>query len=607
MSNQMIRGGRWSRNDMREAKRALPTARMPRRQIIKRLWRYLGRNRALMVLAIFLTLLSSSIGLVGPRLSGLAIDAIGLTEGQADFPKVFLYVGLMAASYVVAASLGYILSRVTLRMTRNIIYRMRKDVFDKLVSLPVNFFDKYQAGEIISVVSYDVDTVNESLSTDFLQILQSLVTVTVSFVMMMSIKPILTLVFLVTIPLTALYTRWITGRTRPLFRKRSQKLGELNGYMEEMMGSKRPTRAYGREKQVIEGFDEKNEEAVVAYTTAEYYGTMIGPSVGFINNISLTLISVFGALLFLRGQVGLGSISSFVQYSRRFSGPINELASIFGELQSAFAAAERVFRLIDAEPEAQDAPDATVLMDVSGDVRAEHVDFSYIEGVPVIRDFSMHAKPGALIAIAGPTGAGKTTLVNLLMRFYDIDAGSIKVDGQDIYGLTRSSLRGAYTMVLQDSWLFYGSVYDNIAYACEDATPERVEAAARAAMIHSFIKKLPRGYDTIIGDDGVNISKGQKQLITIARAMLSDARMLILDEATSNVDTQTEQRIQQAMRQLMAGRTAFVIAHRLSTIKSADTILVVRDGNIVEQGKHEDLMAQQGYYASLYYAQYESY
>ncbi len=475
------------------------------------------------------------------------------------------------------------------------------------MSLPVNFFDKYQAGEIISVISYDVDTVNESLSTDLLQIIQSVVTVTVSLGMMLMIEPTLTLVFVVTVPLTAVYTKWITGRTRPLFRRRSQKLGELNGYMEEMMGGKRTTRAYGREAQVLAGFDEKNEEAVSAYTTSEYYGTMIGPSVGFINNISMALISIFGALLFLRGRVGLGDISSFVQYSRRFSGPINELAGILGELQSAFSAAERVFRLIDAEPETPDAPGATVLTDASGDVKADSVYFRYLPDVPVIKDFSMHARPGDLIAIAGPTGAGKTTLVNLLMRFYDIDSGSISVDGHDIYDVTRSSLRGAYTMVLQDSWLFYGSIFDNIAYARSDATLEEVEAVAKAAMIHSFITKLPQGYDTIIGDDGVNISKGQKQLITIARAMLSDARMLILDEATSNVDTQTERRIQQAMRTLMAGRTSFVIAHRLSTIRNADNILVVRDGNIVEQGRHEDLMDEDGFYAQLYYAQFETY
>ncbi len=605
--SRMIRGGRLSRMETNGDRRALPTARMPRKQILKRLWSYLGRNRALLLLAMLLTFLSSSVGLVGPRLSGLAIDAIGIGAGEANFPLVWRYSALMAGSYALSSLLGYMLSRITLRMTRNIIYRMRKDVFDKLVSLPVNFFDKYQAGEIISVISYDVDTVNESLSTDLLQIIQSVVTVTVSLGMMLMIEPTLTLVFVVTVPLTAVYTKWITGRTRPLFRRRSQKLGELNGYMEEMMGGKRTTRAYGREAQVLAGFDEKNEEAVSAYTTSEYYGTMIGPSVGFINNISMALISIFGALLFLRGRVGLGDISSFVQYSRRFSGPINELAGILGELQSAFSAAERVFRLIDAEPETADAPGATVLTDASGDVKADSVYFRYLPDVPVIKDFSMHARPGDLIAIAGPTGAGKTTLVNLLMRFYDIDSGSISVDGHDIYDVTRSSLRGAYTMVLQDSWLFYGSIFDNIAYARSDATLEEVEAVAKAAMIHSFITKLPQGYDTIIGDDGVNISKGQKQLITIARAMLSDARMLILDEATSNVDTQTERRIQQAMRTLMAGRTSFVIAHRLSTIRNADNILVVRDGNIVEQGRHEDLMDEDGFYAQLYYAQFETY
>jgi len=605
--SRLIRGGRMSRQETSGDTRALPALRMPRRQILRRLWQYLGRNRKWMLLAMLLTLLSSSVALVGPKLSGLAIDAIGLGAGQADFARVFLYTGLMAGCYLLAAGLSYLLSRVTLRLTRNIIYRMRKDVFEALSALPVNFFDRYQAGEIISVVSYDVDTVNESLSSDFLQVIQSTVTVVVSLAMMLSIKPALTLVFVVTVPLTALYTRWITSRTRPLFRKRSRKLGELNGFMEEMMGGKKTTLAYGRQAQVLEAFDVHNEEAVSAYTTSEYYGTMVGPSVGFINNISLALISVFGALLFLRGQVGLGDISSFVQYSRRFSGPINEVASIIGELQSAFSAAERVFRLIDAKPEKPDAPGAMELTDVAGDVRMEEVDFSYLSGVPVLKDFTMHAPPGALIAIAGPTGAGKTTLVNLLMRFYDINDGAITVDGKDIYGLTRASLRAAYTMVLQDSWLFYGSIYDNIAYARPEATRAEVEAAAKAAMIDSFIAKLPRGYDTIIGDDGVNISKGQKQLITIARAMLSDARMLILDEATSNVDTQTERHIQQAMRQLMAGRTAFVIAHRLSTIRSADNILVVRDGNIVEQGTHEQLMALDGFYRSLYQAQFETY
>jgi len=391
-----------------------------------------------------------------------------------------------------------------------------------------------------------------------------------------------------------------------MFRRRSAKLGELNGFMEEMIGGQKTTKVYGREAEVLRDFDGKNDEAVDAYTTSEYYGTIIGPSVNFINNISLAMISVFGSLMYLAGSVGLGDISSFIQYSRKFSGPINETANILGDLQSAFAAAERVFRLIDEPAEKPDAPGANVLTNVRGDVQAQDVDFSYIPGIPVIRQFNMHARPGALTAIVGPTGAGKTTLINLLMRFYDIDSGTIKVDEQDIYGLTRKSLRSAYSMVLQDSWLFHGTVLDNIAYARPEATREEVEQAARAARIHGFISKLPQGYDTLIGDDGVNISKGQKQLLTIARAMLSGAPMLILDEATSNVDTQTERRIQEAMRRLMAGRTAFVIAHRLSTIENADNILVVRDGNIVEQGTHEHLMRQQGFYAQLYAAQFET-
>ena len=373
-----------------------------------------------------------------------------------------------------------------------------------------------------------------------------------------------------------------------------------------MLSGQKTIRAYGREEEVLRRFDERNQAAVDAYTVAEANGTVTGPSVNFINNTSLALVCIFGSVLFLKGQIRIGDLSSFVQYSRKFSGPINEIANIIAELQSAFAAAERVFTLIDAEPEAPDAPGAEVLTQVTGDVELQNVDFSYIPDTPIIQDLSFHAKPGSLTAIVGPTGAGKTTIINLLMRFYDVQGGAVLVDGHDIRQITRDSLRKAYTMVLQDTWLFHGTIFDNIAYGKPGATMDDVVKAAKAAHIHSYISRLPEGYNTILSDNGSSISKGQKQLLTIARAMLLDAHMLILDEATSNVDTRTEQHIQAAMRELMKGKTCFVIAHRLSTIRSADHILVLDSGKVVEQGTHETLMAQQGFYRKLYESQFDS-
>ncbi len=575
--------------------------------LIGRLWHYLSRHKLLIVFALLCMFTSNILALFGPKLSGNAIDAMGIGAGDVDFPKVFYYVGLMLVFYIVSGVLSYILSLLMIRLSRHVIYEMRKDVFNKLSILPVGFFDRYQTGDIISVISYDIDTVNQSFSNDLLQVLQSIVIVVFSLVMMLSIAPVLVLVFAVTIPLSIVFTKFITTRVRPLFRNRSKKLGELNGFVEEMIGGQKTTKAYGQEQQVIDRFDRKNKEAVSAYNKAEYYGTLTGPSVNFINNLSLVFVSVFGALMYLNGSIGLGNISSFVQYSRKFSGPINEIANIIGELQSAFAAAERVFRLMDEMPETPDAEGAAVLSDVYGEVTAEHVSFGYVPQKTIIHDFSMRAKKGSLVAIVGPTGAGKTTIINLLMRFYDVDSGAIYVDDHNIQKITRSSLRGVYSMVLQDTWLFYGTIFENIAYGKENATTEEVIEAAKAAKIHDYIESLPQGYQTVLSDNGINISKGQKQLLTIARAMLLDCNMLILDEATSNVDTRTEQQIQAAMRELMRNKTCFVIAHRLSTIKNADNILVIRDGDIEEQGTHEELMAKNGFYAKLYYAQFETY
>ncbi|MDD6678825.1 MAG: ABC transporter ATP-binding protein [Firmicutes bacterium] len=585
--------------------RAQKAAKIPKGQLLRRLWRYLGGNRLLLILALFLSVSSSVLNLYGPKLSGQAINAIS-GAGNVDFPVVYRCAFLMAVFYICSSLLSFLLQVVVIRLSRRISRQMRRDVFERLTTLPVSFFDRYQTGDIISTITYDVDTVNQSISTDLLQVLQSIVTVTVSFWMMLSIAPKLVLVFAVTVPMTIFFTKWLTKRVRPLFRRRSAKLGQLNGFVEEMLSGQKTIRAYGREEAVLKQFDERNQEAVDAYTVAEANGTITGPSVNFINNISLSMVCVFGSVLFLRGHLLLGHLSSFVQYSRRFSGPINEFANIIAELQSAFAAAERVFSLIDAQPEVPDAEDAEELTDVKGDVRLEKVDFSFVPGTPIIEDLSFHAPPGSMTAIVGPTGAGKTTIINLLMRFYDTDSGCIYLDGKDIRTLTRASLRKAYTMVLQDTWLFHGTIYDNLVYGKPGATMEEVVAAAKAAHIHSYISRLPDGYNTVLSDNGTSISKGQKQLLTIARAMLLDANMLILDEATSNVDTRTEQKIQDAMRKLMQGKTCFIIAHRLSTIRSADHILVLNEGKVVEQGTHDSLMAQNGFYSSLYHSQFDS-
>lgn len=603
-------GGRMHRmgqNEMNGDRRSFGAAKPHKKYVFSRLWRYLSRYKLLIILSAVLVSSSKLLELWGPRLAGKAIDAIGTKAGGVDFATVGHYVILMLISYGLAALLSYILSVMMVKLSRLVVYRLRKDVFESLSTLPVSFFDRHQTGEIISVITYDIDTVNSSLSTDFLQVCLSIITVVGALYMMLRIAPRLVLIFVFMVPASILITRFITKRSRPLFRERSARLGELNGFVEEMLDGQKTTRAYNREKVFLSRFDKKNEEAVRAYTKAEYIGSMVGPSNTLINNISLALISMFGALLYLGGSIGLGDISSFVLYSRKFAGPINETANIFGELQSALAAAERVFRLIDELPEAPDDERAEVLKDIYGNVELQHVSFGYEKNKPIIKDMNIKADKGKLVAIVGPTGAGKTTIINLLMRYYDYDTGKITIDGKDILHVTRDSLRSAFTMVLQDTWLFNGTIFENIAYGKENATLEEVVQAAKAAHIHSFITKLPQGYNTVLSTEGLNISKGQKQLLTIARAMLQGSKMLILDEATSNVDTQTEIQIQASMRELMRDRTCFVIAHRLSTIQNADVILVMRDGMIVEQGTHDTLMAAGGFYYELYHSQFVAY
>lgn len=575
-----------------------------RKKVILRLGKYLLQHKWMVLAAVSLTITGNLLALLGPMLSGYAIDAIGVGPGQTNFDLVLFYCGLMLVFYVLSSGLSYLLSVLMVKISQKIVYQMRKDLVDKLLELPVRFFDSHQTGDIISRLSYDIDTVNSSLSNDLLQIAASAITVIGSFIMMLRISPPLILVFVVTVPISVLFIIYRTKKVRPLFRKRSAKLGELNGFVEEIISGQKTTKAYHQEQTMVGRFDQRNNEAVEAYYMADYYGSTVGPSVSFINNLSLTLISIFGSLLYLVGSVSLGNLSSFVLYSRKFSGPVNEMANIISELQSAAAAAERVFRMIDEPAEAADPPQAKPLEEVKGDVQMKDIQFGYEPDKVIIHDLNLHAKPGSLVAIVGPTGAGKTTIINLLMRFYDPQKGQILMEGRDSHDITRKSLRAAYTMVLQDTWLFYGSIYDNIAFSRPDATPEEVIEAAKAAKIHNYIMSLPDGYDTIVNGDGLNISQGQKQMLTIARAMLSDAKMLILDEATSNVDTRTEMQIQSAMRNLMKDKTCFVIAHRLSTVQNADTILVVQHGDIIEQGNHEQLMKKGGVYAGLYSSQF---
>ena len=590
------------------------TVKGSKRKVFFRLSKYVLEQWPLFITALIMTTLSNLLSLLGPRFSGAAIDAIELEVG-VDFNEVFKNVGFMLGCYVISAVFSYVLAVIMIRLSQRIIYKMRKQVFEKLTTLPVGFFDTHQTGDIISHLSYDINTINATLSHDLIQVMTSLFTVIGSLVFMWQISKPMILIFCLTVPASILFTRYRSKIVRPLFRKRAKKYGELNGYAEEMLTGYRTISAYGAEGRVADGFNKKNGEAMDAYYSAEYSAALLFPTINLINNLSLTLVAIMGGILFMFSQNGtflvgtaffitLGGVAQFVQYSRKFAGPINEFSNILHEFQSAFSAAERVFAVLDESPEPVDAEDARDLPEVRGEVELSNVSFGYTDDRIILKDVSVKAEKGKTVAIVGPTGAGKTTVINLLMRFYDPQKGAILIDGTPAIKIKRAELRRAFTMVLQDTWLFCGSIYDNIVYGREDATREEVYAAARSAKIDSYIESLPDGYDSVLSDDGVNISKGQKQLITIARAFLSKAPILILDEATSNVDSRTEIKIQAAMAELMKDKTCFIIAHRLSTIRDADVILVVKDGTIIEQGNHEQLIEKGGFYHSLYNSQF---
>ncbi len=582
--------------------------------IALRLGGYVIRQWHLFIPAVILTFISNHLALLGPKYSGAAIDAVTLDTG-VDFPVVWDNVFMMIICYAGAAILSYVLSIIMVFLSQKIVYIMRKQLFEKLNTLPVGYFDRNATGDIISHLSYDVDTVNTSLSNDLVQVMTSIYTVVGSLIFMWKISRPMILIFVLTVPVSILFTRYRSTKVRPMFRARSKKYGELNGYAEEMLSGSASIRAYGRQDVITGRFDVHNDEAMSAFYNAEYSASLLYPTINLINNVSLSLVAIFGGVLYMYSQSGavlagsmffisLGGVAQFVQYSRKFAGPINEFSNILHEFQSAFSAAERVFRVLDEEPEKPDCPDAVSKKEVNGLVELDSVTFGYTPERTILKNISVTANPGQMIAIVGPTGAGKTTVINLLMRFYDPNTGEIRIDSIPSQKIKRKDMRLAFTMVLQDTWLFHGTVFENIAYGREGATEEEVRAAAKSAKIDTYIESLPDGYNTVLSDDGVNISKGQKQLITIARAFLSDAPMLILDEATSNVDSRTEIQIQEAMNDLMKNRTSFVIAHRLSTIQNADKILVVNGGEITESGTHEEILNSGGFYSTLYNSQF---
>ena len=496
--------------------------------------------------------------------------------------------------------MGYIMASVS-QLT---VYRMRNDVKSKLDRLPLKYFDQRTHGEILSRVTNDMDNIASTLQQSLTQLITSLVTVIGILVMMLSISPLMTLIALVSLPVSGVITTVITKNSQKYFRAQQKTIGDLNGHVEEMYGGHKIVRAFGHERDSIAKFDGINQELYQVGWKAQFISGIIFPALNFVSNIGYVLVCVLGGLMVARRAIEIGDIQAFIQYTRQFTQPILQVANIINVLQSTVASAERVFEILDEPEEIPDKEDAKVIELPRGEVSFEHVKFRYKDDVPLIEDLNIDVKEGQTIAIVGPTGAGKTTLVNLIMRFYEVGGGRITVDGVDITDMKRGDLRSLFGMVLQDTWLFNGSIRDNIAYGKDEASEEEIVAAARAAYADHFIRTLPQGYNTVLNEEASNISQGQKQLLTIARAFLADPAILILDEATSNIDTRTEIMIQEAMASLMKGRTSFVIAHRLSTIRYADLILVMNQGNIIEQGTHAQLLALNGFYSDLYNSQF---
>ena len=579
---------------------------------LRRLLQYMQPYRVALILVAVMTVLSAVAGNLGPRIIGFATNELQLGwqriqsgSGGMDYRAIVVILVLLGGVYLLNSLLTYVQSRLMVTVTQKTMYQLRRRVDEKIKTLPIGYYDSHQLGDILSRVTNDVDTVSNSLQQSVTQILSSVLSVLTILVMMLVISPVLTLAALLTLPLTVLLSTGVIKRSQPLFVRQQSSLGQLNGHIEEMYSGHNIIKAFGQEATALREFDAINEERYQSSYQANFISGIIHPLSNLISNLGYVFVTVVGGVMAINGSLLLGDIQSFAQYLRNFSQPITQLSNIMNTLQSTIAAAERIFDFLDEQEELPVPPEKEAYpRQMDGGVVFDHVRFGYTPERTLIKDFNLEVKQGEMIAIVGPTGAGKTTLVNLLLRFYDLNGGSIRIDGVDIAHMDRVKLREYFGMVLQDTWLFHGTIRDNIRYGRLEATDREVECAARASYAHNFIRSLPGGYDMVLSEDASNISQGQRQLLTIARALLSDPRILILDEATSSVDTRTEVLIQRAMRTLLQGRTSFVIAHRLSTIRDADKILVLNDGDVVEVGSHEELIARGGFYADLYHSQF---
>lgn len=563
----------------------------------------LGRYRIFLVFSILLATVSVALTLYIPKLTGHAVDYV-IGKGEVNFPGVIQVMIQISVCTLITALAQWLMNVCNNKMTYQMVQDIRNEAFDKIEQLPLKYIDGHPYGEVVSRVIADVDQFSDGLLMGFTQLFTGIATIVGTFCFMLSVNVSITFVVVLITPVSFFVANFIAKRTFRMFRLQSEIRGEQTGLIDEMIGNQKVVQAFGRGEDATERFDEVNKRLQEASLRATFFSSITNPATRFVNSLVYTGVGITGAFAVVRGAMSVGQLSSFLSYANQYTKPFNEISGVVIEFQNAIACAQRVFTLIDEEPQIPEPEHAVHLMDIDGNVKVEDVSFSYLPGQHLIEDFNLEVKPGQRIAIVGPTGCGKTTLINLLMRFYDVNAGSIKVEDIDIREMTRKSLRAGYGMVLQETWLKTGTIRENIAMGRPDATEEEIVEAAKASHIHNYIRRLPKGYDTWITEDGGGLSQGQKQLLCIARVMLCRPPMLILDEATSSIDTRTEIKIQQAFAKLMEGRTTFIVAHRLSTIREADVILVMKDGKIIEQGNHEVLMKKEGFYHHLYESQF---